>query len=513
MHRLPALLLFLGMLAASDAPLSAEALASLARSGTVGQVTAALAAGADVKGKGQYGRTALYSAVMWGAEPAVIAALIAAGADANATMDTGGSPLMAVGWGERANPETVALLLKAGADPAYVLSFSRLNALHMSVMYGDRPDLVTALIAAGVDCNGVDSDGWTVLDRARERQRTKSIAVLIEAHAQAGTNPRAVLQTGSPDAVRELVNRTKMDLNRPMPDSHIPMIEAAGRNPDPAVTRLLAELGGKVEGLKDRWGTSVMGRAASMNSNPEVISELIRLGASATAGLPLITAVNSQYRAAIVPVLITAAPEAVNAPDDQGRTALDHALANPAGAGMKEATAALRAAGGRSGGSIWELVQRGTLAKIETAIAAKTDLMVVDGNGRTLVMEAVMSRREPAVLKCLIAAGVPVDTPDQWGATALMRASLNAAAVPMLVAAGADPNASDKHGRRPLHFMCDINANIEVVVALLAAGADPTLPDQQGQSAFDWATKKGRADLLELFSRPVTSATPPSVDF
>lgn len=119
-------------------------LLTAARRGDVGGVKAALAAGADIHGVDpRYGQTALMRAAMF-AQPATAAALLAAGARADAASTDARTALhwAAVG-GSR---DVVALLVKAGA-PVNAVAVDE-TPLGIAVEGGALP-VVTALLAAG----------------------------------------------------------------------------------------------------------------------------------------------------------------------------------------------------------------------------------------------------------------------------------------------------------------------------------------------------------------------------
>jgi ankyrin repeat protein len=64
----------------------------------------------------------------------------------------------------------------------------------------------------------------------------------------------------------------------------------------------------------------------------------------------------------------------------------------------------------------------------------------------------------------------------------------------LLVAAGADVNATQRHGYTPLHAAAQ-NGNVELTELLLEAGADPTARTDDGQSPGDLAKAAGHATL------------------
>mgnify|MGYP003353094537 FL=1 len=77
--------------------------------------------------------------------------------------------------------------------------------------------------------------------------------------------------------------------------------------------------------------------------------------------------------------------------------------------------------------------------------------------------------------------------------------------VAAVLAAGADANAQQQAGFRPIHEAAN-QSNTLLAELLLAHGADPTLPDDSGKSAIDVARDKGHAEFAEWLAaqRPAT---------
>ena len=162
------------------------------RTATVDDVTACLAAGADLEARTERrphspsGRTPLHHAAVFSENPAVVGALITAGADVSAQTSDGFTPLF------YANAVGVEVLLAAGADVnarmggsttplGYVIGKSDSAAvvelllaagadfsntfLHAAAK-GEEPALVELLLAAGTDINVRKNDGETPLHEA-----------------------------------------------------------------------------------------------------------------------------------------------------------------------------------------------------------------------------------------------------------------------------------------------------------------------------------------------------------
>ena len=107
---------------------------------------------------------------------------------------------------------------------------------------------------------------------------------------------------------------------------------------------------------------------------------------------------------------------------------------------------------------------------------------------------------QPAAVRALIAAGADVKAAAK---NALKVQALHAAVagrnleiVKAVLDAGADPNAQQQAGFRPIHE-AGTNANRALAELLLKHGADPTLTSDDGKNAIDLARAKGHADFAD----------------
>lgn len=116
---------------------------------------------------------------------------------------------------------------------------------------------------------------------------------------------------------------------------------------------------------------------------------------------------------------------------------------------------------------------------------------------------------QPAAVNALVAAGADVNAAAKNGlkvqALHAAVAGRNLEIVKAVLDAGADPNAQQQAGFRPIHE-AGTNANRKLAELLLAHGADPTLTSDDGKSAVDLAREKGHGEFADWLAnqRPAT---------
>lgn len=144
----------------------------------------------------------------------------------------------------------------------------------------------------------------------------------------------------------------------------------------------------------------------------------------------------------------------------------------------------------------------GPLAALAALAKAGADLDARDAGGETALHkvasggwmeEAELARRARALMEL----GASVEAPDALGATALHRACAagRLACAQALLAAGANPNASNKQGSTPLMLLAIKIPRQAARIAseLLGAGADPDQADHAGFTPTDLAEVKALA--------------------
>jgi ankyrin repeat protein len=138
----------------------------------------------------------------------------------------------------------------------------------------------------------------------------------------------------------------------------------------------------------------------------------------------------------------------------------------------------------------------GNLATVETLLRHDARIGVVDEDGQSVLHAAVESGATdaPAIVTRLLALRADLDARNIWGQTPLHWAAWHdAKTIPMLVGAGASLEAMDRTGRTPL-----LVAHGDGIAALLAAGANPRATDTYGNTAVHWAAVTGAGAVRRL---------------
>ena len=406
------------------------------------------------------GATALHRAALHAADPAEIAALVAAGADPDAAGPYGGTPLH---WAalRTDGAAVVGALLAAGADPDVRDEFGN-TPLHWAVTFNDDPAVIGVELAAGTDPH----------ERGAAASGGGTLAV-VEVLFGAGADPdardgdfgetvlhRAAMLNGDPAVLGALT--AAADVRAEQIHGATALHLAAAYNENPEITAALLEAGADPRSTMDRRNRTPLHRAAWSNGNPAVLSVLLAAGADLQARdrdelTPLHVAGHND-NPAVLSVLIAAGAD-LDARAENDYTPLHTAARyarNP--------------------------------AVLSVLLDAGADPNVQGRFGSRPLHRAAASNNRPGILAVLMAAGADPSARQEGGWTPLHYAA-GAAGTPPLVAvlveAGADVNARTDQGKTPLHRAVERNREPGVVEALLDAGADPGIRDEDGKTAAD----------------------------
>ena len=472
------------------------------------QVTACLETGnVDLEAGNASGLTPLQAAATHAEDPAVIQALLDAGAPVEATDTVSGATPLSLAIRDNGTPAIIEVLLAAGSNPKTPNTIG-LTPLHLAAQYADDPVVYEMLLTA--------RSGLTTPDQVLEAAE-RSIEILIEvgadpmhleqaldsvvrdlaaagpdgangAAAQAlmervqtavrcqGWNTDAYFETATLDRVNACLDTGTVDLEAEDDSRSTPLHLAAAFNGNPAVANTLINAGADLEKQNDA-GYSPLHYAAAFNGNPAVVQTLIAAGADPNArnvsgATSLHRAAWSNENPAVVQALLSAGAD-VEADDNYGYRPLYRAARsneNP--------------------------------AVIEVLIAAGADLEEDAGDdGLRALHLAARYNRNPAVVQALLAAGADLEEDDDWEYTPLHHAAWNEnpAVIEVLIAAGADlEEDAGNYGLRALHLAAENNDNLVVIEALLAAGADPNARDDAGNTPLEAARYNGNPAIREV---------------
>ena len=466
----------------------------------------------------EFGRAPLAYAVTTGSQEAV-KQLLKAGASVDHADHFGATALMLAAEAESGPVfETVVAATKKLDAHDSVGN----TALCYAARVGRRAH-VERLLALGASLKGTNADGWTVLDVSAKTDHPDIARLLREAGAtgslkvavvrdETGVDPTrpgkmyegwpavAIAASRDDDKAVESLLAAGARPDEPTPQGDTALLVAAKYHAAKAIAPLLKA--GAAPDLADVDGTTALGYAA-VHGITDVLDALLEKGVSPDIHGPtedpaLVSATRVGDLTAVNHLLEAGAN--VNSVFSGGMTALMIAAATPSPdifdrLMVSRPDVALRDRSGRS--ALWFAAGTGDERMVDALLAAGSP---IDGAGKqqSPLFAAVQAGR-PNTLQRLLRKGVPVDTRNAAGDTALIAAAElgDTVVVRALLDGGAAVDAQNTAGNTAL-IVATREGHIEVCKVLLKAGADAGLHNQDRLDALDTANRRHLTGIAAL---------------
>ncbi|HPW58478.1 MAG TPA: ankyrin repeat domain-containing protein, partial [Candidatus Rifleibacterium sp.] len=335
------------------------------------------------------------------------------------------------------NPEIVDMLIKAGADVNGRIFPDRKShtVLHIAALHNAKPAIIDMLIKAGADVDSRNDHGSTPL----------------------------FYSIGSPKNMQLLIN-AGADVNIRDGTGVTPLLDGVLSNCEPAYIEVLIKAGADVNARGYSNDSTAFVIASGNNNDPEVLSELARLGADIHAREScgrnaLMKAAEYDNTAQIFRQLVKMGID-VNEKNETGKTALMYAVCNP--------------------------------VPFNTLIELGADAHVRDTDGRNALLHAGLKAYFTSeTINTLVQAGLDINATDNFGKTALyyVTKAERRDQMEILVKKGADVGICLENGKTVLmESVSDCwNFSRECLESILAAGADVNARDNDGKTALMYA--------------------------
>lgn len=492
------------------------------RAATATAVRNCLAAGVDVNARhAGSSYTPLHYAARFSANPAVIAALVEAGADVNARSGAGYTPLHnAAQFAD--DPAVIAALLDAGADTTarnayglvpwdYARDREELKGTHAYQRLATRTTVTSRTptpVVAAADCEGWNTQHFFTTATLAEVRSCLAAGADVNAQT-AGTRYTPLhyaARFSDSSAIITALVAAGADTIAQDNRGNTPWDYAKDRGElqgSDAYQRLAAQAASADCAGWDTWGFF---KQATLQHVRGCLAAGVRVNIRDSEGqTPLHRAAVYAADPAIIRALVGAGA-AVNARDDNGLTPL-HNAATVAGAIAGGVTAgpnvigALVAAGADVNARadldttpLHFAALRNPNPAVITALAnAGADVNAWNEFGTTPLHLAAQENDNPAVIRALANAGAWVNARarDGIGDTPLHRAArhnANPGIITALAIARAEANARNASGFTPLHLAVVVNNDDPAIIrALIAAGANVNARDAAGITPLTYA--------------------------
>ena len=153
-----------------------------------------------------------------------------------------------------------------------------------------------------------------------------------------------------------------------------------------------------------------------------------------------------------------------------------------------------------SGGPLVVAVEGNSVSDAEALLVRGANPNALGPDGKTVLILAAAKGYED-MAELLVRHRAALDRSDRFGNTALFYAAAgdHAGVVEILIEAGAKKDKANRRGVTPL-MVAASEGRLATVRALLDAGADPAITDFTGRTAYHWAQRGGRGDVMRLLA-------------